>query len=68
MGSGDNTQHYTWLPPSHLPGQSSHIKPLVLKARDIEVVREKTGKSAEEVRLLYDSFKGQFPKEKIFKE
>ena len=37
-------------------------------AADIEAVREKTEKSAEEVLQLYDSFKEQFPKGKIFKK
>ena len=37
-------------------------------AADIENVTEKTEKSAEEVIRLYDSFKEQFPKGKIFKK
>ena len=37
-------------------------------AADIEAVREKTEKSAEEVLQLYDLFKEQFPKAKIFKK
>ena len=35
---------------------------------DIEIVRDKTEKSEEEVIQLYDSFKEQFPKGKIFKK
>ena len=37
-------------------------------AADIEAIREKTEKSAEEVLQLYDLFKEQFPKGKIFKK
>ena len=40
----------------------------MVMAADIETVREKTEKSAEEVIRLYDSFKEQFPKGKIFKK
>ena len=35
---------------------------------DIEIVRDRTEKSEEEVIQLYDSFKEQFPKGKIFKK
>ena len=57
----------TFLPKKRF-GPSKNIKPLLLRAKDLEIVQEKTEKSAEDVRHLYDSFKNQFPKEKIFKK
>ena len=40
----------------------------MVMAADVEIVREKTEKSAEEVIQLHESFKEQFPKGKIFKK
>ena len=68
MGSGQQSTYILSLS-SFLPsGPSQNLKPLMKMAADIEIVREKTEKSAEEVIRLYDSFKEQFPKGKIFKK
>ena len=67
MGSGQSAPVCT-IDVLNVVGPSKNIKPLVLRAKDMEIVQERTEKSAEDVRHLYDSFKNQFPKEKIFKK
>ena len=67
MGSGQSAPVLT-IDVLNVVGPSKNIKPLVLRAKDMEIVQERTEKSAEDVRHLYDSFKNQFPKEKIFKK